>query len=276
MYTIYVESSLETMSKMDDKSVDLIVTSPPYADARKSTYGGVKVDEYVEWFKEYSSEMYRVLKDDGSFILNIKEKVVDGQRHTYVMELVLDMVKQGWLFTEEYMWHKTTTTPGKWPNRFRDLWEHCYHFTKSKKFVMNQDDVKIPIGDWSKKRLNNLSEKDQKRTDSSTGSGYGRNMSNWVGKETVYPGNVLHGASETKNTGHSAAFPVWIPEWFIKLFSNEGDIVYDPFMGSGSTAIAALNLGREVIGSELLEKYADISVERVLKYHDESKITVVK
>ena len=258
MYTIYVESSLETMSKMDDKSVDLIVTSPPYADARKSTYGGVKVDEYVEWFKEYSSEMYRVLKD------------------TYVMELVLDMVKQGWLFTEEYMWHKTTTTPGKWPNRFRDLWEHCYHFTKSKKFVMNQDDVKIPIGDWSKKRLNNLSEKDQKRTDSATGSGYGRNMSNWVGKETVYPGNVLHGASETKNTGHSAAFPVWIPEWFIKLFSNEGDIVYDPFMGSGSTAIAALNLGREVIGSELLEKYADISVERVLKYHDESKITVMK
>ena len=171
----------------------LIVTSPPYADARKSTYGGVHVDKYVDWFLDYSAEMHRILKDEGSFVLNIKEKVVDGQRHTYVMELVLAMKEQGWLFTEEYIWHKTTTTPGKWPNRFRDLWEHCYHFTKSKKFVMNQDDVKVPIGDWSKSRLKNLSERDKERKASSTGSKYAKTVSNWVGKDTVYPGNVLQG-----------------------------------------------------------------------------------
>lgn len=276
MFKLFVEDSLTTLKNMDDNSVDLIVTSPPYADARKSTYGGVKVDEYVEWFSEYSQEMLRVLKDDGSFILNIKEKVVNGQRHTYVMELVLKMISQGWLFTEEYIWHKTTTTPGKWPNRFRDLWEHCYHFTKNKKFVMNQDDVKVPIGDWSKSRLKNLSEKDKTRTSSANGSGYGKNVSNWEGKDMVYPGNVLHGSSETRNTGHSAAFPVWIPEWFIKLFSNAGGTVYDPFMGSGSTAIAALNLDRNVVGSEMLEKYAELCVERVKDKHPDAVVEIIQ
>lgn len=272
-YTLHIGDALDSLKKMEDGSVDFIITSPPYADARKSTYGGVKADDYVEWFMPYSQELMRVLKDDGSFILNIKEKVVDGERHSYVMELVLAMRRQGWKFTEEYMWHKTTTTPGKWPNRFRDLWEHCFHFTKNKKFVMNQDDVKVPIGDWSKKRLSNLSENDKKRHSSDTGSGYGRSIENWVGKEFVYPGNVLHGASETGNTGHSAAYPIWLPEWFIKLFSNEGDVVLDPFMGSGTTAIAALNLKREAVGFELLDNYAATSIERVKKHHPTVRIT---
>lgn len=272
---IHVEDSLVTMRSMESKSVDLIVTSPPYADARKSTYGGVHVDKYVDWFLDYSAEMYRILKDEGSFVLNIKEKVVDGQRHTYVMELVLAMKEQGWLFTEEYIWHKTTTTPGKWPNRFRDLWEHCYHFTKSKKFVMNQDDVKVPIGDWSKSRLKNLSERDKERKASSTGSKYAKTVSNWVGKDTVYPGNVLQGSSETANTGHSAAFPVWLPEWFIKLFTGLSGVVYDPFMGSGSTAIASLNVNRAVIGSERSQEYAKLSKQRIEKSHPHAVVELV-
>lgn len=263
VFSLHVGDSLEALKKFENNSINLIVTSPPYADARKKTYGGVSVDEYVDWFLPYAAELKRVLAPDGSFILNIKEKVVNGERHPYVMELVLALRKQGWLFTEEYIWHKTTTTPGKWPNRFRDLWEHCYHFTKNKKFTMNQEAVKVPIGDWSAKRLANLSEKDRTRQNAQNGSGYGKTVSNWVGKETVYPGNVLHGSSETSNTGHSAAFPVWIPEWFIKLFSNPGDTVLDPFIGSGSTAIAALNHQRNIIGCELLPKYAAIAVSRV-------------
>lgn len=274
-FTLYLGDSLDVLRSMDDESVDLIVTSPPYADQRKSTYGGVKPDEYVAWFHDYAIEMYRVLKPSGSFILNIKEKVVDGQRHTYVMRTVLDMIDMGWRWTEEYIWHKTTTTPGKWPNRFRDLWEHCYHFTKEKRFTMNQDAVKVPIGDWSKSRLKNLSAKDMERQGSDTGSGFGKNISAWVGKEMVYPGNVLHGASETRNRNHSAAYPVWLPEWFIKLFSNEGDVVFDPFMGSGTTAIAALNCGRTVIGAELLEDYAHAAVDRVQSVHPTANIALV-
>lgn len=272
MFTLHTGDALDTLKSFDDKSINMIMTSPPYADARKTTYGGVKADDYKDWFMPYSEELYRVLADDGSFVLNIKEKVVDGERHPYVMELVLAMRAQGWRLVDQYIWHKTTTTPGKWPNRFRDLWEHCFHFTKNKKFTMNQDDVKVPIGDWAKTRLKNLSENDKTRQTSVTGSGYGRNISKWVGKDTVYPGNVLHGASETGNTGHSAAYPVWLPEWFIKLFSNPSETILDPFMGSGSTAIAALNLQRKVIGCEMLPEYSELCVDRVSKAHPDATI----
>lgn len=242
--------SAELLKSIPDNSVDLIMTSPPYADRRKNSYRGIHPNEYVEWFLPISEELYRILKPEGSFILNIKENVIDGQRHTYVMELVLEMLKQDWKWTEEYIWHKTTATPGKWPNRFRDSWEHLYHFTKQKKFVMNQDAVKVPIGNWAKSRLNKLSEKDQKRHNSQTGSGVGRNISAWTDKTTVYPTNVLHGAAETQNKGHSAVYPTWLPEWFIKLFTNENSVVLDPFMGSGTTAVAALRNNRRIIGIE--------------------------
>ncbi len=109
---------LKILQDIPSNSINLIVTSPPYADNRKSTYGGVSPDEYVEWFLPISAELRRVLKDDGSFILNIKEKVVDGERHTYVLELILAMKRQGWLWTEEYMWHKRNSTPGIWSNQF--------------------------------------------------------------------------------------------------------------------------------------------------------------
>lgn len=129
-----------------DNSVHLIVTSPPYSDRRKSTYGGIHPKEYVEWFLPLSEQMLRILKPQGSLIINIKEHVKNGERQTYVLELILAMKKQGWKWTEEYCWYKKTAFPGKWPNRFRDSWERCLHFTKEKKFYMNQDAVKVPIG----------------------------------------------------------------------------------------------------------------------------------
>jgi len=85
---------------------NLIVTSPPYADRRKDTYGGIHPDKFVDWFLPKSEQFLRVLKDDGTFILNIKERVSNGERHTFVLNLVLEMRKQGWLWTEEFIWHK--------------------------------------------------------------------------------------------------------------------------------------------------------------------------
>lgn len=254
---------LKILQDIPSSSINLIVTSPPYADNRKSTYGGVSPDKYVEWFLPISAELRRVLKDDGSFILNIKEKVVDGERHTYVLELILAMKRQGWLWTEEYMWHKRNSTPGKWSNRFRDSWERCLHFNKQKKFKMFQESVMVPMGDWAKTRLNSLGENDKVRFNSQVGSGFGKNISKWVGREKAYPTNVLHLATECGNKNHSAAFPKSLPTWFIKLFSEENDVVLDPFAGSGTTCIAAHELNRRFIGIELKREYFEIAEKNI-------------
>lgn len=252
---IHLGDCKEVLKKLPDNSVDLIFTSPPYADQRKSTYGGIKPNEYVEWFMPITKELLRVLKSTGSFVLNIKEKVVEGERSTYVLEIILEMRKQGWLWTEEFIWHKKNCYPGKWPNRFRDSWERLLQFNKEKHFNMYQDEVMVPMGDWAKSRLKNLSNTDKTRDESRVGSGFGKNISNWLDRDKAYPTNVLHLATECANKEHSAAFPEGLPEWFIKLFTREGDIVLDPFMGSGTTNFVAQRMSRNSIGIEILPEY---------------------
>lgn len=198
--------SREVLRKVPPESVDLVVTSPPYADRRSRVYGGVKPDHYVEWFLPIADELQRVLKPTGSFVLNIKEIVVDGERHTYVIELILAMRKRGWLWTEEYVWHKKNCYPGRWPNRFRDAWERYLHFTKQKKFSMYQEAVMVPMGDWRHSRLRNLSETDRIRDNSHVNSGFGKRIQNWVGRDMAYPSNVLHLPTEFGQSGSQCDF----------------------------------------------------------------------
>ncbi len=261
--TLFLGDAIELLRSLPDNSVDFVMTSPPYADNRRSTYQGVPLDQYVEWFTPYTAEILRSLKQDGSFILNIKERAIDGERHTYVLELILEMRRQGWFWIEEYIWHKKNSYPGKWPNRFRDAWERCLHFAKARKFRMFQEDVMIPIGDWADSRLRHLSETDQARDESRVGSGFGKNVSNWLDRDLVYPTNVLHMATEISNRGHSATFPIGLPTWFIKLFTRPGDLVLDPFIGSGTTAIAAIELGRHYLGAELNREYYQLADEAI-------------
>lgn len=252
---LFLGDCKQELKKLNNNFVDLIVTSPPYVDSRKNTYGGIHPQKYVEWFLPITKELLRVLKPTGTFVLNIKEKVTDGERATYVLELILEMRKQGWLWTEEFIWHKKNCYPGKWPNRFRDSWERLLQFNKNKKFNMYQEEVMLPIGDWSRDRLKNLSETDKVRDNSKNGSGFGKNVSNWITRNKVYPTNVLHLATECNNKNHSAAFPDSLPEWFIKLFTKEKDVVLDPFMGSGTTVFVANKMKRNSIGIEILPEY---------------------
>lgn len=255
----------QVLKEFPDNSIDLIFTSPPYADQRKNTYGGIKPSEYVDWFLPKAAEFLRVLKPTGTFILNIKERVVNGERHTYVIQLILRLREQGWLWTEEFVWHKKNSYPGKWPNRFRDGWERLIQFNKHRKFSMHQESVMVPVGDWAQDRLANLSETDKIRDESKVESGFGKNISNWVGRDKVYPDNVVHMATECSNRNHSAAFPIDLPTWFIKLFTAEGDVVLDPFIGSGTTAAAAKQLGRSYVGIDISEEYCRLAEDRVLQ-----------
>ncbi len=259
---LFLGDSSQILKKLSANSVDLIITSPPYADQRKGTYGGVHHEKYVKWFLPITKELLRVLKPSGTFILNIKEKVVECERSTYVMELILEMRKQGWLWTEEFIWHKKNCYPGKWPNRFRDAWERLLQFNKNKKFNMYQEEVMVPMGDWANSRLKNLSDTDKIRDNSKVGSGFGKNISNWLARNKAYPTNVLHLATECGNKNHSATFPEEIPEWFIKLFTNEKDTVLDPFMGSGTTIFVANRMKRHSIGIDIVTDYYEMVKEK--------------
>lgn len=253
----------EVLKNFPKNSVDLIITSPPYSDCRKKIYESIHPDKYVDWFLPKSEEFLRVLKEDGTFILNIKERVVNGERHPFVLELILEMRKQGWLWTEEFIWHKKNCFPGKWPNRFRDSWERILQFNKNRKFKMYQKAVMVPIGDWAQTRLKNLSKTDLRRDDSQTNSGFGKRVANWVGRKKVYPTNVLHIATECGFKNHSATFPVGLPDWFIKLFTEQNDLVLDPFMGSGTSAVAAKRNHRHFIGIEINPEFCENAKERL-------------
>lgn len=255
----------EVLKTIDDNSIDLIVTSPPYADRREDAYGGIKPDKYVEWFLPISGQLLRVLKPTGTFILNIKEKAENGERNIYVIELILALRKQGWLWTEEFIWHKKNCYPGKWPNRFRDAWERLLQFNKTKKFNMYQEEVMLPIGEWANGRLKNLSETDKTRDNSKNRSGFGKNVSNWLNRNKVYPTNVLYFATVCNNKNHSAAFPEELPEWFIKLFTKRYDWILDPFLGSGTTVEVAQKMERNSIGIEIVPEYVEMAKAKLEK-----------
>lgn len=258
--TVFEGDCLDVLTdgRVAPRSVNLIVTSPPYADQRSGNYGGIRADDYVDWFLPRSKAFKDCLATDGSFVLNIKEKAVGGEKHPYVYDLVLAMRReQGWRLVDEYCWHKKNCYPGKWPNRFRDSWERLLHFTVSPAFKMRQESVMVPMGDWKNARLRNLSKTDCTRDESKHENGFGKRVENWIGRDMAYPTNVLHMATECGFKGHPAAFPKALPEWFIKLFTDKSDVVLDPFAGSGTALVVALELGRNAIGIDTHVEYCE-------------------
>ena len=262
---IYLGDSREILKGFSDGHFNLIVTSPPYADARKNHYNSIKPDHYVEFLLSFHNELWRVLANDGSFVLNVKDKVVNGVRNRYVWQTIEALSELGWRCVDDYLWVKPNAMPGYWNNRLRDEWEYCFHMTKQRRFVMYQDAIRKPIGDWTEKRLAKLTGKSNGRHNSENNSGFGRDLRNWVNKETVLPGNTVSVPLVGKNMGHPAAFPVGLPEFFIKLFTKEGDSVLDPFAGSGTTGVAAENLSRNVVLVDSERDYYDTMIARLGK-----------
>lgn len=245
----------------------MIVTSPPYADARRKHYDSVHPDKFADWFLTFHEPFFNALKPSGSLVINIKDKVVDGVRHRYVWHTIEALCERGWLAIDDYIWHKTNPMPGAWPTRLSDGWEYCFHLAKSKRPFFNPDEVRRPIGDWVESRLRKLGENDLSRHNSANDSGFGRDISKWVGKETVLPSNVISRALVGKNKNHPAVFPVDLPLFFIKLMSPPDGLILDPFGGSGTTGIAALSAGRDCV---LIDNNAEYCQEAICRLRDEA------
>ncbi len=249
----------ETVARLlDGASINLAFTSPPYASQREYDEGSgfrpIPPDEYVEWFDAVQANVAAHLADDGSWFVNIKPGVVDGERHLYVLDLVLAHRRQwGWAFIDDYAWVRNTP-PGSWPNRFKNGHEPVYHFGRTPRVKFRPRAVEV-----DGLALHKSSEVGA-NTKGTNGDYWNVSGQHEPGK--ALPFNVLEVSGVERGTGHTAAFPVGLPEWFVRAFTDEGDVVFDPFMGSGTTLIAADMHDRVAYGTELSPAYCDVIVQR--------------
>ena len=249
---------LECMKSIEDNSIDLIVTSPPYVMRRKDTYGGITPEEYPDWIYQVGEEIFRILKPTGNFVLNINDTVEKGLRTTYVYEAVNKLSKL-FRWTDTFIWAKANPFPTGTKRRLKDGFEYCYWFTKTKDYKFFPDAMLVPSTSKyleSEKRRKNKGEH-------RTSNGSGMDMSKRYISDMVRPSNVITLPTDTTNHVHPAAFPLSLPTFFIKLMSEPGDVVFDPFMGGGTTLLAARQEGRNYIGCDIVKEYVDATKERL-------------
>ena len=244
----------------EDCKANVVVTSPPYASQREydpaSGFRPVVPADYIEWYRDVAASIESVLAPDGSYFLNIKEHAEDGQRLLYVKNLTIAHVQQcGWRFVDEFCWRKTDNgVPGGWGNRFKNAWEPVFHFCRQREIKFRPEAVgHVSDGcfDYS-----------PQTPESNSGSGLlGQHEDRHRG--IARPSNVIEAKTESSQGSHSAPFPRTIPEFFIKAFSDDGDVVLDPFLGSGTTMAAAAVLGRAGYGIEISPAYCDVGIRRM-------------
>ena len=260
---------------MTGASANVAITSPPYATQREydptSGFKPVPPDEYVEWFRAVAAGVESVLAPDGSYFLNIKAHADDGERNLYVMDLVIAHRRQwGWRFVDEFCWRKTDNgVPGGWGNRFKNAWEPVFHFCRQQQIKFRAEAVSHKSEDCfdyspdnpkshSGSGLLGTGARGTAATLPGAGDADGRHTG------LARPSNVIEVKSESSQGSHSAPFPRALVDFFIKAFSDAGDVVFDPFMGSGSTMAAAQGLGRAGYGCEISPAYCDVIVRRLL------------
>jgi site-specific DNA-methyltransferase (adenine-specific) len=242
---------------MDGERINVAVTSPPYASQRKydesSGFKPIAPSEYVDWFSGVQASVATHLADDGSWFVNIKEHCEDGQRHLYVKDLAIAHVRAwAWLLVDEFCWLRSGY-PGGWDNRFKNGFEPVYHFSKHADIKFRPQGVSVP----------GITKKyDGKDTRGVSGMS---NRSGGVGHKVeglVRPSNVLDYKEPVHGGEHAAPFPVSLPTFFINAFSDDSDIIYEPFSGSGTTIIACEQLGRKCRAVEISPAYVAVALQR--------------
>ena len=261
--TFYTGDSLQLLQELDDNSIDLVITSPPYANLKTYIdYEGIPADDYVDWFIPYCQQIHRVIKPTGSFILNINDKVENGFRHPYVFDLISRLHKEtGLKMYERLFWNKMKGLPNRY--RFGDRVEYLFWFVKDKGFYKNIDEMRTEYSKKSIQRMKNPLKKRFARTEENQEENQYKEWS--PNPKGALPTTLVNISSESKRIAdnHVAVYPSELVEYFIKGSTKEGDVVLDPFMGTGTTALAAKKLGRNWIGFEMQQDYVDIATKRV-------------
>lgn len=272
--TILYGRSEELMKQLPNSSIDLAICSPPYADTL--SYGtGIKnltPEEYPAWFTGLAKDIGRVLKPTGSFILNINDRCEGKLRSIYVFETICKIVRETDLkLYDRYVWIKRSGLPSGRDYRLTDRLEYIWHFCKDPdKFKNFPDAARVPHAPTSLERHKYEVQGNDKVDDT------GRTLTNKKMVD-INPAGCLHttvfyfntAAQETlENRGcksfHPAPFNEELPTFFINWLTKKDDIVLDPFMGSGTTAVSAIKLRRGYIGMELNEAYKKDVDNRIL------------
>ena len=261
--------------KKDARQVAVAITSPPYATQREydpsSGFRPIPPEEYVAWYADVAANVAAMLAPDGSYFLNIKEHADDGERSLYVKDLVLAHRRQwGWRFVDEFCWRKTDNgVPGGWNNRFKNAWEPVFHFCREQQIKFRPRRVGHESADCfdyspanpkssSGSGLLGTGPRGSAAANAEASDGAGR----YIG--VARPSNVIEVKSESSQGSHSAPYPRALVEFFLLAFSDPGDLIFDPFMGSGTTMAAAHLLDRVGCGCELSPAYCDVILYRMM------------
>ena len=238
------------------EKVDMIFTSPPYYSMRKNysgnddgEIGSIHVDDYADWFLEFTELFLKVLKPNGSFFLNINDKIDKGVVHPVLDELKYKMRKQGWnMVAKPYIWFKKNSIPTNCKYRAIDRYEYVFHFSNSNKPKFVADNCRTEHSEVTKKRFQS-----PVTTINSRDGVYESEMRTLNVKGSL-PHNVVITPSESNpSVLHPAPFHVDLADWFVRIGSEEGDVVLDPFAGSSTTGVAALKNNRKYIGIDLVD-----------------------
>jgi DNA modification methylase len=258
---IYNGDALELIKKLDDNSIDLVITSPPYSTLKTYiTDPGISPDEWVDWIMPICKEIERVIKPTGSFILNVNDKVESGFRHPYVFDFISRLHKETNLkMFERLFWNKMKGLPNR--SRFGDRVEFVFWFAKQKGFYFNIDEMRTEYSESSIKRFKKPLKKRYARTENDSNE-----YKDWsANTKGALPTTLVNISSESKRIAdnHVAVYPLNFVKYFIKGATKPGDLVLDPFIGTGTTGLACKELGRNWIGFELQESYIPIAEKRI-------------
>ncbi|MGH8937444.1 MAG: DNA-methyltransferase [Acidimicrobiia bacterium] len=261
---LVVGDCLDILGLLPDESLDLVITSPPYDQQGKYGNGeGYRRGWYEDLFLKVTAEIYRALQPRGNFVLNYRSKRHGDERGTLQYEIVFWLREQGFLFAEDFVWGKPSPPPGRFNRFLKDAVEYCFHFAKSSDWQFYPEQVLQPAR-WDKQdreRRKKLVHNYQRVNEP---SGHGRKRVQ-AGPDWVRPSTLLYMEPEfgPNPTKHPARFPVELPEFFIGLMTKPAQIVFDPFAGTCTTAVAAEKLGRRWIMAELDPAYASFLPERL-------------